>query len=422
MKRITRLAAGLAAFVTLSASAPAAAQQRSCFWTLADDPNVVNIAYPDEGANYWSATLSMPPGGEVVLRGRYPHARYMSFVAYDAAERPIDGIGDVEIRPDPGSANPFLRGAARDSGKRAFTLHVMGDPAPTDRAARKPNTLYLGQAGQTALGGTIIYRVYVPDRGLDETGGVGLPVPGVRTAGGTETPYPGDCTALDGIHTSSSINEGFATSEAMPASSDKLAHDPLQWHVFFNTLYALGSAWEEAYGVPNQMPSDRQGGFYSNVDTTYATASGSRSIGPVLVVRGRAPSSPRTEAGERRMGGGQVRYWSLCENERYTQRFIDCAHDEQIPLTRHRRFTVVVSQPSQRPANARAECGVTWLRWGGQSEALLILRHMLPSPRFVHALRRVERPGDELRVVGDYLPEGRHMARASFEQNGCRGW
>ena len=120
------------------------------------------------------------------------------------------------------------------------------------------------------------------------------------------------------------------------------------------------------------------------------------------------------------MGDGQVRYWSLCENERYSERYIDCAYDEEIPLSREGRFTVVLSAPSQRPANARTSCGVVWLRWGPQSEAFLALRHMLPSPDFAHALQRVERPGDEERVVGEYLPVGRHMTRAAFEQRGCR--
>ena len=379
----------------------------------------MNVAYPDEAANYWGAQFAVPPGGEIVLRGQYPHARYMSFVAYDGAAEPIDSLSDLAIGPDPGSVNPFVPGAKRTSAERDYTVRVVGSPAPADPAAREPNTLYVGQAGQPALGGAILYRVYVPDRGLDDGGGVGLPVPSVRLPGGTEAPYPGDCTAL-GIATPTQINEGFATYEGWPASQDRLARDPLEWRVFFNTLHTLGRAYEDAYGVPNPAPADKRGGFYSNGDSTYATAAGSRSLGPVLVVEGRAPTSPRTHAGARRMTGGDVRYWSLCENERYSQRFVDCAYDEQIPLSRDGRFTVVVSQPSQRPANARDACGVTWLRWGAHSEALLILRHMLPSPTFAHALQRVERPGEEERVVGAFLPAGRHVTRQAFEQRGCR--
>jgi hypothetical protein len=405
--------------VALVAAAPAAAQERSCFWTLADDPNVVNAAYPDEGANYFGAMFPLPPGGEIVLRGRYPHARYMSFVAYDSTQRPIDSINDLAIRPDPGSVNPFPAGADRVSQERAFTLRIVRAAAPANPAAREPNTLYLGVAAQGAMGSTILYRVYVPDDGLDDTGGVGLPAPTLRMPGGAEAPYPGDCSALGSVATPSQLNETFSTFEGWPASKSVSARDPLEWHVFFNTLHAVGRGVEDASGVPNPAPADHQGGFYSNVDNTYATAVGARDIGPVLVVQGRAPSSPRTKAGAPRMAGGQVRYWSLCENERYSQRFVDCAYDEEIPLTHDGHFTVVVSQPSQRPANARKECGVTWLRWGAQSEAFLILRHMLPSPDFVHALQRVEKPGDEQRVVGEYLPDGRHTTRAAFEQRGC---
>ncbi len=37
----------------------------------------------------------------------------------------------------------------------------------------------------------------------------------------------------------------------------------------------------------------------------------------------------------------------------------------------------MVSAADQHPANARPECGVTWLAWGPQAQGLLIYRHML---------------------------------------------
>ncbi len=119
------------------------------------------------------------------------------------------------------------------------------------------------------------------------------------------------------------------------------------------------------------------------------------------------------------MGTGQVRYWSLCENEFASQRVIDCLYDEQVPLGAGGRFTIVMSTPGARPANARAECGVNWMSWGVQPDGLLILRHMLPSVGFAQAIQRVSRVGDEEEVVGDYLPRGRHTTRAAFEARGC---
>ena len=46
----------------------------------------------------------------------------------------------------------------------------------------------------------------------------------------------------------------------------------------------------------------------------------------------------------------------------------------------HVRF--VMSTPADRPANARAECGYTWMPWGPDAEGVLIYRHMLPAGGF----------------------------------------
>ncbi len=74
----------------------------------------------------------------------------------------------------------------------------------------------------------------------------------------------------------------------------------------------------------------------------------------------RAPAAPRTRAGEPVKGDGQTRYFS-CENEFFSQRYIACASDDQTTVRADRTMTYVVSTPQDRPANARAECGVTWI-------------------------------------------------------------
>ena len=119
------------------------------------------------------------------------------------------------------------------------------------------------------------------------------------------------------------------------------------------------------------------------------------------------------------MGQGQVRYWSLCQNEFVSQRVIDCAYDELVRTAAGGRFTLVVSTPGSRPANAQPECGVNWIRWGGQPDGLVILRHMLPSVDFAQAIQRVSQAGTEQAVVGEYLPTGAHTTKADFEARGC---
>jgi hypothetical protein len=83
-------------------------------------------------------------------------------------------------------------------------------------------------------------------------------------------------------------------------------------------------------------------------------------------------------------------------------------------------YTVVVSDADQRPANARPECGVTWLPWGPQTQGLLIYRHMLADPTFANAIQRIPAPGLEEDVMGSYYPSGEYLPdKAAFEARGC---
>src|ERR1051325_7738338 len=88
-------------------SRPAGAA-RNCAWAARIDPEVVNTAYPDQFANYWTLALPAVKGATLTIRGLYPHARYMSFVSYAATLQSADGIADVQISADPGRDNTFL--------------------------------------------------------------------------------------------------------------------------------------------------------------------------------------------------------------------------------------------------------------------------------------------------------------------------
>jgi hypothetical protein len=80
-----------------------------------------------------------------------------------------------------------------------------------------------------------------------------------------------------------------------------------------------------------------------------------------------------------------------------------------------------LSSAEDRPASARAECGVTWLAWGPQTQGLLIYRHMLPDPSFAQAIQNVPQPGAEAVTMGDYYPNAEYLAGpGEFTASGCR--
>ena len=413
---------GVAGFVLLvvalaAAQAASAQESRDCFWQ--GGTRSTNIAYPDLGARYWVSSFPLPPGAELTLKGHYPHARYMSFNVYDAAAQPTDGLADIDIAPDAGSANPFPPGAQRDLEKRDYTVRVVSGARPQKR---EPNTIYLNVSGQATPVGVIIYRVYVADNGRDPAGGVGLPEVSMRMPDGSVLDQPLVCESRADTGANQAA-EAFHAGTDGPDSPNPSSEDPIRWEAFFNYFQAFSypAGATPAGGGRAVLPREKLGGFLSNVDNAYTLATANRGIGPVVVLEGRAPTTPRTLDGRRVMEGGQVRYWSLCENEFASQRVIDCVFDEQVHTRADGRFTVVMSEPSERPANARPECGVNWIAWGVQPDSLLILRHMLPSVDFAQAIQRVSELGTERDVIGDYLPVGRHSTRAEFEARGCAG-
>lgn len=403
---------------------------RDCFWAVRSDADLVNVLYPDRYATYWGAELAIPPGGEVLLRGRYPQARYMSFNLYNPRLEPLDALADVEIAPLTG-ANPFALGADRQTQPRDYEVRIVAGVRPADVAQREPNTLYsfqtLGPQTVPSPLAVVLYRIYVEDEGQDISGGAGLPQVVLRL-NGQELTGSEACTALEpqpSANTGALINTLDPPVETQPNTA---AFTHLQWLKFFDLQAAQANRFnatplgETVSGLLGQSEANA-GGFASNVHNNYIYATLSQSLGTVGVIAARAPSAPATRAGEARMGEGDLRYFSFCTNDANSQRYFDCAYDEQLVRDTRGRFVLAVSREADRPANATAGCGVTWLNWGPLSQSLLIYRHMLPQPaaRFPQAIQYIAGPAgaNEESSMGDYFPYGMHLDRAAFEALGC---
>jgi hypothetical protein len=206
----------VAALVAWLACCGAASAQADLTCTLAltrTDPATVNAAFPDEGAVYYSSGYQAVPGTRIRIAGDFPHARYMSFNVYDAAQRPLDALADVQIAAASGSVNPFAAGADRTAATRHYDAFIDFGPIPEQRA---PNTLYAGtgQNGAPNFGGTFIYRIYVPDEGRDATGGVGLPTVTLESTDGSAPP-PSSCAQFQKPPVPG-VNEQVAASNGLP--------------------------------------------------------------------------------------------------------------------------------------------------------------------------------------------------------------
>jgi hypothetical protein len=422
------LVAGIAALALAPGSAVATGVDQTCLLPLTKfDPATVNIAYPDQAAVYYSGGYAAVPGTRIRITGRFPHARYMSFNVYDNIQRPLDALADVELRPDAGSSNPFTRGADRTAKKRSYTAFIDFGPIPKKRAR---NTLYSGsgQGGTPNFDGTFIYRVYVPDRGLDEAGGTGVPTVTLESTSSGQSPPPSACSNF-AKPSGAGVNKQVAASNGLPVATPSPGRNPPVWRKFVNLPRSFAETiLDNQYTDPARMSYESsaaydlggKGGFLSNIHNAYLYTPIAKDNGLVLATRMRAPTFPNTRPPALRMPGGQLRYFSLCQNESQTQRFIACATDDQTTVNRDGFMNYVVSTPGDRPANARPACGVTWIPWGPQAGGALIYRHMLPDPKFARAIQRVPAQGKERQVMGDYFPVSRYFAgKAAFEKLGC---
>lgn len=421
----------------------------NCFWAppkgmdYANLPNAIPIQkpnlFPDVGSTYFVAQYRLPEGASLTFHGRFGHLRYMSWTMFG---RPgglgqiasADRLRDVMIRPDKGSVNPFNPGRKRTGGPRNYTFHVVSGPIPEHRA---PNTIYTQTTDPaTRLGMSI--RNYLPDRGRDGTGGAGLPKLVLNLADGTELRGRQACAMLDPIEDPSGSTFPAALWKQLVAkSSDPVnapAVNPPKWEKFWNAMYSVAGIFIEdpAERAATYAPKE-SGGFQANPDTSYLLTPVSLKFGRLITFSGKMPTFPMTLPAARRWTPRryQVRYWSLCSGSSpVTGLGYDCVYDQQVPLSRDRRYTLVVGRAKDRPANARPACGYRWINFGGGENypdpasrdyvGTMYMRFMAVDPGWKQAPQQVKTPGTERRVMGPYFPKSKYWTKSKFGKLGCR--
>lgn len=391
----------------VSPVAAGATPEAGCSWPAKFEADSTNIAFPDENANYWITRFAVTPGSEVLLSGMYPHARYFSFHVYDATQAPVDGLADYEIHPDASGENPFRTSGARHG---SYTARIVWGDKP---AVRAPNTIYVGRGdGSPNPSETLIYRVYVGDDIGSKEGSVPLPRVTLRSSdGAVEVPFE-QCEPLP-PSTQDVVSDAIAQSNMPNAVPRGLPYPAGQTPPRFVKFW--GTAHEFARRSPQGAQyAPKNGGFLSNLHINYLYALFSRQEGDLFVMRAKAPTAPDTRAGAKVTDANQLRYFSICQNELATQRYVRCLFDAEITLDDEGYFTIVVSDPEDRPANA-----VNWLPWGGAYyDGNIIYRHMLPNADFTQAIQRVPYGVEEATVMGAYFPQLKACSKVRFEAGG----
>jgi len=414
--RLVVLMAALAAALAAPAGAHAQGLDQTCELSATRfDPDTVNVLFPDQSAQYWSANYVAVPGTRIRIDGIFPHSRYTSWNVYDPVLRPFAKLSDYQLAPDSGSANPFLPGADRTTpvSERHYTMFITF--SPTDNPG--PNTIYVDPSQHP--NGVFTLRVYEPDAGLDATGGVGLPqVTWEPTSSTGPPPTSSPCQTFE--KPSSSALTQFYTGQSGPKGPPYPGRNPPVWHKFVNVCQSGADllldndfGGQPPTATPNPCANFGSGGFLSNLDISYVYAFTSTGFGPLLVFHGRAPTFAATYPNAPVMPSGeQVRYWSFCQNDPITERYIACSRDDQVKLSSAGNYTIVVSPPSAWPQAAVNQCSstATWIPWGPQPDGVMIYRQMLPDPSFKQAIQNVSY-GSEQKQMGPYYPAGKYFSR-----------
>lgn len=406
-----------------------------CGWEVASNIDTMNVAFPDESAKYWVALVPMLPQTRLRIDGYYPDVRYFSYNSYDGLLRPTDAIADSEIVPNDGGRNS----AAEEDAPwgDAYTAYLEFSAPPEERA---PNTIYAGemqlgpQAVPQVLLTALFYRVYVPAEDKEFDGGVGLPLLTLETADGEQELLPmGNCVepllpTLGGNLPSAGVNELL---EETGLPDDIFSNLPFylglgdtsaRTNVFYGLSGTVFNILRGLLGLPvpdgieHSIPVGGGGGFLSNKHNAYSTNLFTRNYGNVALIRAKAPSF-RSEEGTP-FGEENVRYWSVCQNDLPTQRYVGCYADYQMVLNDDGYFYVMVSDAEDRPANATAENHLNWLAWGPYFDSLLIYRHMLPNPAFEETISKVPQGTPPEDIMGEYSPQPAYCTQAIVESAG----
>jgi hypothetical protein len=409
---------------------------RTCFWSLGPyggDP-YLNIAWPDSNTYYWGAKFTMPEGSKLSLEGQFAHSRYTSYTTYDDRGQPAESLADYLITPLPGHVNPARDGGDRTAAKRSYVIDVI---ASGQRDASRVEGFYNEGATSRTLAAPknqgvqqiIILRNYTPDKGTGITGGVPLPAPVLSLADGSVLRGAAACKALNTDQQLRAQPDAFGMPIAryrelltLPGKPDTHpATRVSSWYAQFDRKQFEGIFTGEVGNFARKSE-----GFYPTVDNQYVRTFINRKFGPVYVLRGTLPKTPRTMNGDPVMKtkDADMRYWSICsQHGAANTTVVKCLNDEEVVTAGDQRnYVIAFSRASDRPRTAYPECGVNWLPIPDDGDGMfdpdqgnVLMRNMLARPDFPHSIQKIRKTGEEREVMGGFLPTNAYMSKDVFE-------
>jgi hypothetical protein len=453
---------------------------------------------PDPKITYlYLGTALAPFGSKMVLEGEFPHARFFSC----QITPPLNGkeyyaqrqfgtaevsVVDADINPLPGHTNPFRVGANRLATDRKYRLEFdlkIGDPVSLNDSAhlfpyrnnlsnRRNGALwaYQGPLGYKTVAGTPLsvqgdwdlgafwIRIYEPDNGTGPLGGVAMPKVYFQLPTGEKYFIGSDFSKLKQRADKTIANRvvdkpqvPFFGPDAGWFKSWGISRSMLSGVCQVNNWSRIDSgarvrtidlAWT-GRGEFQPAPGNIEPHATTNNYISYLGRNMTVAPGMVAVLTGKMPTFPSTRNGEPVMQAAQMRYWSICgiDDDALSPMPATTIHavsDDDVLLDNQRNYVIAYSRPADRPANATAANGVTWVDWGTQSNMGILMRYLNISPEWTFPLAPQENHLDfshsdwsatlyDSSLLGlnwrhgfmrCFIPKVHYMSRAEFEALG----
>lgn len=419
----------------------------NCGWQVKGNIASANWALPNTGTVYWAYIYNLEAGESLVLDGQYPGqvvggdqhwTRFFSLQTYNAEEIPVEGdltaipagsrvatIYDADIKPLPGSVNPYVAGADADTAPGRWRVTVSADAVndPSTPATGDVIAAYPREAGAKPYGtrGALMLRYYLPVDGFPLTedapnkGGVELPVITHVDAKGNKT-VVSECPSMVRKLVAKKVQPGTIKTppvgfqENGPAFIRPLETDGVYPNVANRYLYAAA--------VYDADREDR-----------------------MIRIRGKLPKTPKTMPApyDGRQSavvmpgaaGHDMRYWSIFVNKDaypYPGVMDGGVADSDVKTDKDGFYTVIISKEEDRPdwwndASDVRNRTINWVNWtdtdniGERKEIGILFRNLLPTADFSHSVDAVpagSSPEVARQVMGDYYPVVDHVSAKSL--------
>lgn len=396
-------------------------------------------SFPDPNCSYLLAPILYAPfGAELHIEGEFPYCRFFSIQVtppFDPAEYRYDkwagkgevGIVDCDIPTKPGSVNPFKVGANRLANNRSYDAvfeMAMGNPSKLNQSHKFPyrsNGEKIYASGIQFQGpwgidkknghgrgyldfGDVWIRYYAIDKNKSVKGGVDFPKMYFQLKTGEKFFIIADFEGLIAQSETTMPNRVIGDGDPAPYNGKDIGWDK-QYGIFLQISTGLSRALyketpdDKKYirdldlgvcgrGENMPAPASYEPHATGSNYTGYLTSGTSIKKGKVFVITGKLPTFPDTRNGNPIMESAQCRYWSLTS---YDADFPfskikglenTCIMDDEIVLNENREYIIVYSRKEDRPINAIAKNGVTWVDWGNTCTQAITLRWISVDPEW----------------------------------------